>query len=451
MFWTIDLMYAIVMASLAGAVITALWFWVGKLLERLGFLHILYDLLRAAAVFWFVPAAWLLEWYWIAWKLHQGIFMPSAWILKVAYVICIFWGLGTVVGLIRYLLQLRQNRRRVKAAVECERSIGELFAKTCADYGISLKRVRLLQSYGEDVPKVVGVLHPAVLLPVKKYTQDDLRVIFAHELTHIRQRDLLTKNLGLILCALHFWNPAVYWYVRLLNKWSEFSCDYRVCVREHNLKEYYGVIIAMLEETETVGLFSQLVENKSELRERMEHVMKCYQRGKNKRTRAAAVFIVGCMVLGSAGTIHAATRSGAKVMAFWAKVTEVSEEVPPQEQPVLVEYEAGPDFDTLVVLGEVEQLAGSTAHTLDWNVGGGTSVQSPLFWKQQGDTIEVLAMLTPDDLTVNIGIIKPDGNRVYVTDSSWAHHIFTSAQTGYYRVYIENRNTASVKATGSYR
>ena len=50
MTWTINLMYLILWTSLSGAIVSVVWFAIGRLLEKAGFLHITYMLLKVWSV-----------------------------------------------------------------------------------------------------------------------------------------------------------------------------------------------------------------------------------------------------------------------------------------------------------------------------------------------------------------------------------------------------------------
>ena len=64
-----------------------------------------------------------------------------------------------------------------------------------------------------------------LLLPEEDYTEDELSMVFRHELVHLKRRDLYVK-LGLTLaCALHWYNPAVYVLCKQVSFWQESSCD----------------------------------------------------------------------------------------------------------------------------------------------------------------------------------------------------------------------------------
>ena len=55
-------------------------------------------------------------------------------------------------------------------------------------------RVRLVESLAVGTPLLLGVIHPLVALPAGVTDPDRLRDILAHELTHVRRKDLLVKT-----------------------------------------------------------------------------------------------------------------------------------------------------------------------------------------------------------------------------------------------------------------
>jgi len=62
-------------------------------------------------------------------------------------------------------------------------------------------------------PMVFGVLRPVIVIPDGVYSDDELKYVLDHELTHIKQHDLLIKAAFDILTALFWWNPFV-WMIR---------------------------------------------------------------------------------------------------------------------------------------------------------------------------------------------------------------------------------------------
>lgn len=62
-------------------------------------------------------------------------------------------------------------------------------------------------------PFVFGLLHPTIVIPDKEYSEDELKYVLDHELTHINQHDLFLKSLFNVLTAIFWWNPFI-WMIR---------------------------------------------------------------------------------------------------------------------------------------------------------------------------------------------------------------------------------------------
>lgn len=87
---------------------------------------------------------------------------------------------------------------------------------------------RPLPLYGNDQitsPMLVGILHPVVILPALKVSNDELRHIFRHELIHGRRLDFLYQWLVQLALCLHWFNPLVYLMNKEIRRLCELSCD----------------------------------------------------------------------------------------------------------------------------------------------------------------------------------------------------------------------------------
>ena len=74
-------------------------------------------------------------------------------------------------------------------------------------------------------PMLAGVLRPVLLLPEKLPEGPALRYALLHELVHYRRRDIWLKTLALWVNALHWFNPLVWYMVRLVERDTELACD----------------------------------------------------------------------------------------------------------------------------------------------------------------------------------------------------------------------------------
>ena len=67
-----------------------------------------------------------------------------------------------------------------------------------------------------------------LLLPGRPLPADEREVVLLHELTHLRRHDLAHKALLFVPCAVHWFNPLVWWMAREAGRTLELCCDARV-------------------------------------------------------------------------------------------------------------------------------------------------------------------------------------------------------------------------------
>lgn len=94
---------------------------------------------------------------------------------------------------------------------------------------LGLRRpVRLLASEHVRGPVVVGLLRPAVVVPVAAFgglAPQHLEAILAHELAHVRRHDALVTLLQAVAEVLFFYHPAVWWISASIRAEREHCCD----------------------------------------------------------------------------------------------------------------------------------------------------------------------------------------------------------------------------------
>ena len=88
--------------------------------------------------------------------------------------------------------------------------------------------VKLSQSALVQVPTVIGWLRPVILVPASALsglTPQQIELILAHELAHVRRRDYLVNLLQTAVETLLFYHPAVFWVSRRMRIEREHCCD----------------------------------------------------------------------------------------------------------------------------------------------------------------------------------------------------------------------------------
>src|SRR5688572_9975621 len=93
---------------------------------------------------------------------------------------------------------------------------------------IAARAVRLLETSRIDVPAVIGVIRPVIVVPIGALTglsAQHIEAILAHELAHIRRHDYLVNLLQAAVEALMFYHPAVWWMSKQIRLERENCCD----------------------------------------------------------------------------------------------------------------------------------------------------------------------------------------------------------------------------------
>ena len=115
------------------------------------------------------------------------------------------------------------------------------------------RRPELLVCTGLKVPVLAGVFSSRLLLPEGEMGEHALRYSILHELTHFKRRDIWLKTLALLVNAVHWFNPFMWYMTRLVERDTELACDEAALkllpVEEH--KAYGTTILDAVERLKT--------------------------------------------------------------------------------------------------------------------------------------------------------------------------------------------------------
>lgn len=124
--------------------------------------------------------------------------------------------------------------------------------RTCERVKKQLKihrKVRVAVSDSVSSPLLFGIINPTIIIPDRDFDDDGLKMIFAHELTHLKHFDLNIKLLGIFVSCIHWFNPIVCLLRRTVNTVCEWCCDESVLKRLNlkDNKDYGRLIISVIE------------------------------------------------------------------------------------------------------------------------------------------------------------------------------------------------------------
>jgi len=130
-------------------------------------------------------------------------------------VLAFIWAFGTAAFAIRWW---RQWRRMGHAVAEAER--------LPLSIGVEVRSSPLALE-----PGVFGILRPVLLLPeglADRLTPEQLQSILTHEMCHVRRRDNLAAAVHMVVEALFWFHPLVWWLGARLVEERERACDEEV-------------------------------------------------------------------------------------------------------------------------------------------------------------------------------------------------------------------------------
>ena len=97
-------------------------------------------------------------------------------------------------------------------------------------------------------PGVVGFLRPKLLLPegiLQKLSTAQLESVLAHELAHVRRHDNLTAALHMLVEAVFWFHPVVWWIGARLVEERECACDEAVISGGNSPRDYAEAILGV--------------------------------------------------------------------------------------------------------------------------------------------------------------------------------------------------------------
>jgi bla regulator protein blaR1 len=146
-------------------------------------------------------------------------------------------------------------------------------------------------------PGVFGILRPVLVLPdgiAERLLPDQLKAIVAHELCHVRSRDNLAAAVHMLVEAIFWFHPLVWWIGKRLVDERERACDEEVLLSGSQPEVYAESILKVCEFYLESPLDCVSGITGSDLRKRIRNIMA--NRNAKKLNRAAKVLLAAAGV-----------------------------------------------------------------------------------------------------------------------------------------------------------
>jgi uncharacterized protein (TIGR03435 family) len=143
----------------------------------------------------------------------------------------VVWFFGCIAVLVFWCLRWRRLRVVLRGSMISKSGHEvEMLRRLTAAAGISA-RIDLIVSESTLEPGIVGVVRPVMLMPAGisgRLSDEQLEAIITHELCHVRRRDNLASVLHMLVEALFWFYPLIWWIGARLVDERERACDEEV-------------------------------------------------------------------------------------------------------------------------------------------------------------------------------------------------------------------------------
>jgi|GEM_PF-1955879 len=316
-------------------------------------------------------------------------------------------------------------------------------------------KIPIFISMPAHTPMLIGIVKPKIILPNMYFSDEELKMILAHEMVHYNRKDLFIKLLMLIANAIHWFNPAVYALSRHLNMICELSCDEKVVseMDAQSRKLYGETILHVLQNSAVqktvvgnVTFATNLCNSKRNFKRRLISMMNAKRM---KKPIVALALATGILVIGGGLVISNAVNS---VMPVYANEIESIAYAPQTEIQFNDEYSTSHlSPEELQAIWEADDMEVASLLALNY-VGGIEPEDFPpfAFWTRTellaeiGTIVEIEPhhyKMNRDELVVRVNIarllmrITPDLDESQLDNSGffeWIRENYTELNVAVY-------------------
>lgn len=187
------------------------------------------------------------------------------------------WLAGAVVLAVYRFLQYRLTLKGLLRWGLCvsDEKVLDIYQETCRECNIVVMPVLMISSKLQS-PILAGLKNTCLYLPDISYDEQELKLIFMHELFHYRHRDLWYKMLLLSVRTIYWFNPLLYMMTREADKDIEYLCDSRVvahCSYSNHMLYNRLLLKTVAAQSNIHYLFASLNDGTAAFKERVLYMM----------------------------------------------------------------------------------------------------------------------------------------------------------------------------------
>ena len=220
---------------------------------------------------------------------------------KVVRIVSLIWGVGFLLVLTRMILSHLVFRRSIlkEARLVCDPKVLTILDQEAKAADFRNPKFQVVCSVNDSSPLSIGLFRRSmrIVLPDKEFSEEELKLIFRHELIHIGREDARSK-LFLMLCAAICWfHPLMWIAMRKSADDLELSCDETVLLGCHESAQWQYADLILKTAGDDRGFTTCLSASASTMRYRLRAILQPQKRRSGAWIAGLLLFVL-CMSCG---------------------------------------------------------------------------------------------------------------------------------------------------------
>ena len=254
---------------------------------------------RACAMLWLVPNyLYVIH--------HSYMKLPSPLIVikatgNITWILFGIWLIGFAVVLLWKIVEHLVFRHHVlrDARPVTDPDVLSVWTEIIEDAKFKRPKFQLVTSPNVSTPLTIGLNRRStrVVLPEKKYRQEDLALILRHEIVHIGREDAWNKFFMVFCAAMCWFNPLMWIAMRKSADDMELSCDETVLLGADDATRKQYAFLLLDTAGDERGFTTCLSATVNAMRYRLQNITKPVKR-RSGALIVGAVFFILCMTSG---------------------------------------------------------------------------------------------------------------------------------------------------------
>ena len=441
----------LILSLLTGTVLYVVWKLIDHWIEKRGYVDINYWIWKIVLLAFLCPIP-----FGIILKMRKkGLYGFSFWQTKtisiVIAILCSIWSIGTIIYTVRYIRKHVKVHKMISKTGYEDSELTDKIEEYCSKLQLH-RNVKVVNLEFMEIPMVYGLLNPKILMPKKKYSEQELEIILLHELVHHKHHDLFWKQLFQIIRCIYWFHPAMKDILKQLDQWGETSCDMTVSKNIKSVKEYFRVIIEMTVDTPEYDVYmAGLCEGTENIKLRMLR-MKAYMNKKPLRRMVSVGVMFGIAGVSTA-TVMASSVGVARGYSYAIDKTNENNVSAMKDGETKTEKVRKIEKDDKKIIKFKEKIPSvGNIKVFKYDLKKGERLESRNVYIKKGRYIELSVSSgleeDGDSKDIETGIMDKERNAQYINDSCNLDHYFKIEKDGDYTIYIENYGEEDVQIVG---